>query len=137
MFTCFKRLRLAAHQTTSAVSNKKTSYPNDSSVVNHFCENQKKVVTNICWPIHASAATFAPLAIKNGWWSSVSGSAARCSSWSPTGNNLKVRNWVFSIPKRLRIYFLFNRKLLAKLSRCAWKVLSAYLKPSVPFMVFG
>jgi ribosomal protein S27E len=34
------------------------------------------------------------------------------------------RQWVFSIPKRLRIYFLFNRKLLAKLSRCAWKVLA-------------
>ena len=43
------------------------------------------------------------------------------------------RQWVFSIPKRLRIYFLFNRKLLAKLSRCAWKVLSAYLKQAVPF----
>jgi len=43
------------------------------------------------------------------------------------------RQWVFSIPKRVRIYFLFNRKLLAKLSRCACKVLSAYLKQSVPF----
>ena len=43
------------------------------------------------------------------------------------------RQWVFSIPKRLRIYFLFNRKLLAKLSRCAWKVLSAYLKQSAAF----
>ncbi len=30
------------------------------------------------------------------------------------------RQWVFSIPKRLRIYFLFDRKLLAKLSICAW-----------------
>jgi len=39
-----------------------------------------------------------------------------------TANNLKVRNWVFSIPKRLRIYFLYNRKLLAKLSVCAWSV---------------
>jgi hypothetical protein len=37
------------------------------------------------------------------------------------------RQWVFSIPKRLRIYFLFDRKLLVKLSRCAWKVLKAYL----------
>ena len=43
------------------------------------------------------------------------------------------RQWVFSLPKRLRIYFLFDRKLLAKLSRCAWKVLSAYLKQPVPF----
>jgi len=30
------------------------------------------------------------------------------------------RQWVFSIPKRLRIYFMFDRRLLAKLSRCAW-----------------
>jgi hypothetical protein len=40
------------------------------------------------------------------------------------------RQWVLSIPKRLRRYFLFDRKLLAKLSRCAWTVLSAYLKQS-------
>jgi hypothetical protein len=43
------------------------------------------------------------------------------------------RQWVFSVPKRLRIYFLFDRKLLAKLSRCAWKVLSTYLKQPVYF----
>ena len=30
------------------------------------------------------------------------------------------RQWVFSIPKRLRIYFMYDRKLLTKLSRCAW-----------------
>jgi len=42
------------------------------------------------------------------------------------------RQWVFSIPKRLRIYFMYDRKLLSKLSRCAWKVLNAYLKQSVP-----
>jgi hypothetical protein len=42
------------------------------------------------------------------------------------------RQWVLSIPKRLRRYFLFDRKLLAKLSRCAWNVLSAYLKQSAP-----
>jgi hypothetical protein len=33
----------------------------------------------------------------------------------------------------LRICFLFNRKLLAKLSWCAWKVLSSYLKKPIPF----
>jgi hypothetical protein len=38
------------------------------------------------------------------------------------------RQWVFSIPKRLRIYFMFDRKLLSKLSQCVWKVLSVYLK---------
>jgi hypothetical protein len=37
------------------------------------------------------------------------------------------RQWVFSIPKRLRIYFLFDWKLLAKLSICAWKVIKTYL----------
>jgi hypothetical protein len=41
------------------------------------------------------------------------------------------RQWVFSLPKRLRVYFLFDRKLLAKLSQCAWKVLSRYLEQSV------
>ncbi len=41
------------------------------------------------------------------------------------------RQWVFSIPKRLRIYFLFDRKLLAKLSICAWKVIKRYLQSSV------
>lgn len=38
------------------------------------------------------------------------------------------RQWVFSIPKRLRVYFMYDRKLLAKLSQCAWNVLSMYLK---------
>ena len=41
------------------------------------------------------------------------------------------RQWVFSIPKRLRIYFLFDRKLLAKLSVCAWNVIKRYLKSGV------
>lgn len=41
------------------------------------------------------------------------------------------RQWVFTIPKRLRPYFMHNRKLLAKLSLCAWEVLSDYLKTSV------
>ncbi len=42
------------------------------------------------------------------------------------------RQRVFSIPKRLRIYFLFDRKLLAKLSICAWNVIKKYLKSSIP-----
>jgi len=37
------------------------------------------------------------------------------------------RQWVFSIPERLRIYLLFDRKLFAKLSKCAFKVIRAYL----------
>jgi hypothetical protein len=42
------------------------------------------------------------------------------------------RHWVLSIPKRLRIYFLFDRRLLAKLSQCAFKVIRAYLTHAVP-----
>jgi len=43
------------------------------------------------------------------------------------------RQWVFSIPKRLRIYFMYDRKLLAKLSQCAWKVLAIYLKQGINY----
>jgi len=42
------------------------------------------------------------------------------------------RHWVFSIPKRLRIYFMYDRSLLGKLSKCAWKVTRAFLKSAVP-----
>ena len=41
------------------------------------------------------------------------------------------RQWVFSLPKRLRPYFLYDRGLLSKLSQCAWKVLSCYLRQGV------
>jgi hypothetical protein len=41
------------------------------------------------------------------------------------------RQWVFSIPKRLRRYFMYDRSLLSELSRCAWKVLSLYLTQGV------
>ena len=47
------------------------------------------------------------------------------------GNVLKEishQQWVLSIPKRLRIYFLYDRKLLSKLSKCAWNVIRAYHK---------
>lgn len=41
------------------------------------------------------------------------------------------RQWVFSIPKRIRPFFMYDRKLLSKLSKCAWNVLSTYLKKTV------
>jgi hypothetical protein len=43
------------------------------------------------------------------------------------------RQWVFSIPKRLRIYFMFDRRLPAKLSCCAWKVLNLYLTQAAAY----
>lgn len=41
------------------------------------------------------------------------------------------RHFVFSIPKILRRYFLYDRKLLADLSRCAWESLKAFLQDAV------
>ena len=41
------------------------------------------------------------------------------------------RHFVFSIPKILRRYFLYDRKLLAALSRCAWESLKVFLQHSV------
>jgi len=38
------------------------------------------------------------------------------------------RHFVFSIPKILRIYFLFNRKLLKELSRISWEVIGDYYR---------
>ena len=47
------------------------------------------------------------------------------------GNILKKvphRHFVFSIPKILRIYFLFNRSLLKELSRISWEIIKDYYK---------
>ncbi len=41
------------------------------------------------------------------------------------------RHFVFSIPKILRRYFLYDRKLLADLSRCAWESLKVFLQEAV------
>jgi ribosomal protein S27E len=42
--------------------------------------------------------------------------------------NIPHRHFIFSIPKILRRYFLYNRKLLADLSRCAWESLKVFLR---------
>jgi len=42
------------------------------------------------------------------------------------------RHFVFSIPKILRRYFLYDRKLLAALSRCAWESLKGFIQDAVP-----
>jgi hypothetical protein len=41
------------------------------------------------------------------------------------------RHFVFSIPKILRRYFLYDRKLLAGLSRSAWESLKVFLQDAV------
>ena len=42
------------------------------------------------------------------------------------------RHFVFSIPKILRRYFLYDRDLLSDLSRCAWESLKVFLRKAVP-----
>jgi len=42
------------------------------------------------------------------------------------------RHFIFSIPKILRRYFLYDRRLLADLSRCAWGSLKVFLQDAVP-----
>jgi len=42
------------------------------------------------------------------------------------------RHFVFSIPKVLRRYFLYDRKLLADLSRAAWESLKVFIQDAVP-----
>jgi hypothetical protein len=42
------------------------------------------------------------------------------------------RHLIFSLPKMLRRYFLYDRKLLADLSRCAWETLKVFIKEVDP-----
>jgi len=42
------------------------------------------------------------------------------------------RHFIFGIPKILRRYFLYDRKLLADLSRCAWESLKIFLQNVIP-----
>ncbi len=42
------------------------------------------------------------------------------------------RHFVFSIPKILRRYFLYDRSLLSDLGRCAWETLKEFFKEAVP-----
>ena len=43
-----------------------------------------------------------------------------------------LRHFVFGIPKILRRYFLYDRKLLADLSHSAWESLKVFLQEAVP-----
>ncbi|HAR49510.1 MAG TPA: hypothetical protein DCR81_05300 [Smithella sp.] len=42
------------------------------------------------------------------------------------------RHFIFSIPKILWRYFLYDRKLLAGISRCAWDSLKVFMQQAVP-----
>jgi hypothetical protein len=47
-------------------------------------------------------------------------------------NAIPHRHFVFSIPKILRRYFLYDRKLLSDLSRCGWDSLKIFSQEAVP-----
>jgi len=40
------------------------------------------------------------------------------------------RQWVFTLPKMLRVWFMHDRKLLGELARITWKLLSKFIKAS-------
>ena len=42
------------------------------------------------------------------------------------------RHFIFSIPKMLRRYFLYDRRLLSDLSRCGWESLKVFFHEAVP-----
>jgi hypothetical protein len=42
------------------------------------------------------------------------------------------RHFVFSIPKILRRYFLYDRSLLSELSHCAWEALRPFFRGRSP-----
>jgi hypothetical protein len=42
------------------------------------------------------------------------------------------RHFTFSIPKILRRYFLYDRKLLSGLSRCGWDSLKVFFETMIP-----
>lgn len=42
------------------------------------------------------------------------------------------RHFIFSLPKILCRYFLYDRKLLVSLSRCAWDSLKVFMQNAVP-----
>src|SRR3972149_1810731 len=65
-------------------------------------------IMNTFWPSPVKPVLSAPLAMRNALWSLLS--------------------YVFSIPKILRTYFRYNRKLLSRLSRCAYETVKEMMQ---------
>jgi len=42
------------------------------------------------------------------------------------------RHFIFSIPKMIRRYFLYDRKLLSELNRCAWESSKVFFQEALP-----
>jgi hypothetical protein len=52
--------------------------------------------------------------------------------WQEVLKKVPHRHFVFSIPKILRRYFLYDRSLLSELSGCAWEALRVFSRETVP-----
>ncbi len=94
----------------------------------------KNAVTNFCSHFLANAAISAHPAIRSAFWNLESGFGVsrRSLTCEEVLKDVPHRHFVFSIPKILRRYFLYDRKLLSDLSRCAWETLKEFFKESVP-----
>jgi hypothetical protein len=87
-----------------------------------------------CWPSHVSGAISVHPVIRRE--SLNLGNGFGVSLWSLTCEEvLKAvphRHCVFSIPKILRRYFLYDRSLLFGLSRCGWESLKVFFQETLP-----
>jgi len=85
----------------------------------HDCKNEYLLAFS-CKRRHFCPSCHAKRVVQFGEW-----------ACSEVLKNVPHRHFVFSIPKIIRIYFLFDRNLLKKLSKIAWEVLSLYYKNAV------
>jgi hypothetical protein len=82
--------------------------------------------TNIFWLSRVKEGTSARPATRSASWRLVSGSAWTSSKRYPTGTSSLV------FPRFCDGYFLYDRKLLAGLSRSAWESLKVFMQEAVP-----
>ena len=94
----------------------------------------KNAVTNSCSHFHANAAISAHPAIRSVLWSLESGFGVslRSLTCEEVLKGGSTSSFCFSIPKILRRYFLYDRKLFSELTRCAWETLKEFFKETVP-----
>src|SRR5437867_6600970 len=78
-----------------------------------------------CSRLPVKAGTSARPAIRSGFSSLANGSPRTCCLLIPH------RQYVFTIPKMLRVYFRTDRRLLGKLSQCAYASIKAFFQAAV------
>jgi len=81
---------------------------------------------NTSWPSYANEDISVLHATRRGWWNSGNGSVKKCSMLYRTVISFSAN------PKILSRYFLYDRRLLSELSRCAWDSLKVFFQTIVP-----